>query len=185
MKDRAYELCNLFNLCKVLNNDLIEMLVRLIINIEPPQIIYNTRLYNLYRSYDINFINLYKPQIPTETTAPLIRIMDKKFSNSFRLFLEKIALINFHLKLVVKKERGIIKLNRMRHLRGPLRIIINRYKLAFVTMKKIDINSLIETQHSILIMNIYNKLEKTFINNCKLPNFIYNTHRRQITNIDL
>ena len=193
MKDRVYELCKIFNLGKFLNNDLIEIIVRLIIKIEQPQIIYNTRIYNLHRSYDINYINLYKSQIPKVTTVPLIRIMDKKFSNTFRLFLEKIVLINFHLKLVLKQEKEHnIQLNimggarRRRQRRGrqrqePLRrIIINRYKLAFVKIKKIDINNLIETQYNELIINIYNKLETTFINNFKLPNFINNIYSRQL-----
>ena len=193
MKDRVYELCKIFNLGKFLNNDLIEIIVRLIIKIEQPQIIYNTRIYNLHRSYDINYINLYKSQIPKVTTVPLIRIMDKKFSNTFRLFLEKIVLINFHLKLVLKQEmEHNIQLNimggarRRRQRRGrqrqePLRrIIINRYKLAFVKIKKIDINNLIETQYNELIINIYNKLETTFINNFKLPNFINNIYSRQL-----
>tara|TARA_B110000208_G_scaffold165468_1_gene203693 strand:+ start:115 stop:534 length:420 start_codon:yes stop_codon:yes gene_type:complete len=139
--------------------------------------------------------------------------MDKKFNRYFRIHIEKLSLLNYHIKKVLKPENDHNRIfglghnryivNRVNIRNGNIRngtqlrvnnvnnyitigndvfhkIAFLRYGLAFVNMKKIDIDSLIKINYNFIIANIYEKLEKNFINNCKDKEFVENIYDRQL-----
>ena len=177
-QNRFSELCILFNHKKFnLSNDLIKLLVKLIVKSEKPQILYNTRIYNIQRSYDKDYINIFiNSSITNLIKSPLI---DKKFNRYFDIYIKKLMIINYHILKVLKKEKQY-NFNQRINRKGTLhQIVFHRYILAFTKKKKIDIESLIKNDYSLLI-KIYEKLEKIFINNCEKPEFIENLCIKQI-----
>jgi hypothetical protein len=191
MKDRVLELCLIFNNRKFnrkfnINDDIIELLIKLIISIENPQIIYNTRIYNIHRTYNIDYLNLYLNKPNYDNKIPLIRTIDRKFNKHFQIFMEKIMLVNYHISKVLNREKDIgFRNNRFNNMLfnnmfNFHRILISRYKLAYSKMKKINIVESINNDYKSLVMNIYNHFEKIFINNCKSHEFIDNIRIRQI-----
>ena len=180
MKDRVFDLCKLLNLinfksdiCKskqisYLNKDIVEFLVKYIIKIEPPQILLNTRIYNLYRTYDNTFLNINKKSKNNEMVnileldKPLIRCIYKKTNPDFRIFLEKISFVNDNLLKVLRPERPIY--NRNINVLGNFRqVVYRRYLMAFTKIKNQNRNDNIyinDKYTSEIIISIYDKFDK-------------------------
>ena len=60
MKDRVFDLVIVFHQIKyTLPSYIIEIIINFVLKIEPSIILKNTRLYNLYRFYNINYIDIH------------------------------------------------------------------------------------------------------------------------------
>jgi len=187
MKDRVFDLCKLlylFNfkseICKnnityYLNKDIVEYLIKYIIKIEPPQILLNTRCYNLTRLYDTTFFNIFKKINNNEMIdilkleKPLIRCIYKKTSSDFRIFLEKLSFVNDNLLKVLLPERPIH--NRNINVIGNFhQVIYRRYLLAFTKIDRQKRNENIylnEKYRRGIIISIYDKFDNLLAYNTR------------------
>ena len=108
----------------------------------------------MYRFYNINYIDIHLyNKININDDKSLMRNLDKKFNKYFQIHLEKIAIVNYNLKSVLKTYyKPYIHNNNFIHI--PINTI-NRYKLSFIKMKKFIITEY--TEYDLIVSSLNNK----------------------------